>query len=64
MEAGAQCIPSHIVTNKAIAGWNDNVEQAREQSLLWHFIWQQSGRLNHRHIYHIMKTTVREQWTF
>ena len=55
--AGAQCIPSHIVTGNAITGWNDHVKQAREQSLLWHFIWQQSGRPNHGHIYHIMRTT-------
>ena len=30
LEAGAQCIPSHIVTDKAVAGWNDHVKQARE----------------------------------
>ena len=50
LEAGAQCIPSHIVTGNAIAGWNDHVKQAREQSLLWHFILRQSDRPNHRHI--------------
>ena len=57
LEAGAQCILSHIVTDKAIAGWNEHVKKAREQSLLWHFIWQQSGRPHHGHIYEIMKTT-------
>ena len=51
------CLEAHICTDKAIAGWNDHVKQAREQSLLWHFMWQQSGRPNHGHIYQIMKTT-------
>ena len=41
-----------------IAGWNDHVKQERDQSLLWHFKWQQSGRPNHGHIYQIMKTTL------
>ena len=26
LEAGAQCTPSHIVTDKSIAGWNDHVK--------------------------------------
>ena len=32
LEAGAQCIHSHIVTDKTVADWNDHVKQAREQS--------------------------------
>ena len=51
---GGRC---SIVTDKSIAGWNENVKQAGEQSLLWHFIWPQSGRPNHGHSYQIMKTS-------
>ena len=61
LQAGAQCTCIPIVTDKAIAGWNDHVKQAREQSLRWHFTWQQAGRLNHGHIYQIMKTTLQRQ---
>ena len=40
---------------KVVPGWDREIENARNKSLLWHFIWKQSERPVSAHIYSIMK---------
>ena len=40
---------------KVVSGWDREIENARNKSLLWHFIWKQSERPVTGHIYSIMK---------
>ena len=40
---------------KVVPGWDREIENARNKSLLWHFIWKQSEKPVSGHIYSIMK---------
>ena len=46
---------SDAKTRKVIPGWDQEMENARNNSLLWHYIWKQSNRPVSGHIYSIMK---------
>ena len=54
-----KCIPltGHNLKKKYVPGWVEQVAPQRERSLLWHWIWQEAGKPNNGHIYHIMKHT-------
>ena len=59
VSAGKNCIPltKHHLKKKSVPGWVEQVAPQRERSLLWHWIWQEAGKPNNGHIYHIMKRT-------
>ena len=40
---------------KVVPGWNRKIENTRNKSLLWHYIWKQSERPVSSHIYSIIK---------
>ena len=46
---------SDAKTRKVIPGWDREMENARNDSLLWHYIWKQNNRPVSGHIYNIMK---------
>ena len=46
---------SDAKTRKVIPGWDREMENARNDSLLWHYIWKQSNRPVSGHIYSIIK---------
>ena len=46
-----------------MAGWSDQVAPEKDISLLWHWIWCESGRPNYGFIYDIMKR-IRHQYHY
>ena len=38
-------------------GWSETVEPERERSLLWHWIWLDSGKPNRGLVYDVMRRT-------
>ena len=57
IDSGLTSIPSTRLNVREVPGWNDEVRQAKDQSLFWHWIWLESGRPNTGHVYAIMKRT-------
>ena len=57
IDSGLTSIPSSRLNVREVPGWNDEVRQAKDQSLFWHWIWLESGRPNTGHVYAIMKRT-------
>ena len=57
IDNGLTSIPSSRLNVREVPGWNDEVRQAKDQSLFWHWIWLESGRPNTGHVYAIMKRT-------
>ena len=57
IDSGLTSIPSSGNNVREVPGWNDEVKQAKDQSLFWHWIWLESGRPNTGHVYAIMKRT-------
>ena len=39
----------------ALPGWREELEPLRQDSLFWHFIWQQNGKPNSGQLYEVMK---------
>ena len=56
-DSGLTSIPSSRLNVREVPGWNDEVRQAKDQSLFWHWIWLDSRRTNTGHVYVIMKRT-------
>ena len=46
---------SDAIKHKVFPGWDREIENARNKSLLWHYIWKQSKMPVSGHIYSIMK---------
>ena len=40
---------------KAIPGWKSDLEPLRQESLFWHFLWQQNGKPNFGQLFETMK---------
>ena len=57
IDSGLTNIPSSDNNVREVPGWNDEVKQAKDQSIFWHWIWLESGRPNTGHVYAIMKRT-------
>ena len=49
------CIPTTRSLATNVTGWTDHVKPERERSLLWHWIWLDSGKPNKGFLYEIMK---------
>ena len=45
----------NCVVEKAIPGWRRQVEPLRQDSLFWHFLWQQNNRPNSGRLFEVMK---------
>ena len=57
LSASAECIPISRSRATEVTGWAEQVKPERERSLLWHWIWLDSGKPNTGFIYQIMKRT-------
>ena len=57
IDSGLTSIPSSRLNVREVPDWNDEIRQAKDQSLFWHWIWLESGRPNTGHVYAIMKRT-------
>ena len=57
IDSGLTSIPSSGHNGREVPGWNDEVKQAKDQSLFWHSIWFESGRPNTGPVYAIMNRT-------
>ena len=45
----------NCVVEKSIPGWRDKVEPLRQDSLFWHFLWQQNNCPNSGRLFEVMK---------
>ena len=45
----------NCVVEKSIPGWRDQVEPLRQDSLFWHFLWQQNNCPNSGRLFEVMK---------
>ena len=56
------CIPNAGLkkNNKEMPRWSDQVAPEKDCSLLWHWIWCESGSPNSGFIYDIMKRTLHQ----
>lgn len=57
ISAGFQSIPMVRSGGNDVPGWYAQVAPEREQSLLWHWIWLESGKPQRGIVYDIMKKT-------
>ena len=57
INASVNCIPTTRSRATHVTGWTDHVKPESELSLLWHWIWLESGKPNKGFIYEIMKRT-------
>ena len=58
MAASLACIPK--TKKRKVAGWTERVARFKEKSILWHRIWQQSGRPTGGLLFEIMKNAKRD----
>ena len=45
----------NCIVEKTIPGWREEIEPLRQDSLFWHFLWQQSNRPNSGSLFEVMK---------
>ena len=57
IRAGKQTLPQCSRTDRGIPYWNDEVDDARETALFWHWLWVENGRPRHRNVAAIMRKT-------
>ena len=57
IDSGLISIPDSNHNVREMPGWNDEVKQAKDQSLFRHWIWQEVGRPNTGYVFSIMKRT-------
>ena len=55
--ASRETVPRAKPNVKKIAGWSENVKDSRDTSLLWHWVWLESGKPMTGYVYSIMKRT-------
>ena len=55
--SGGRKKPGGTSGHAQVPGWNDEVEPAKQDALLWHFIWKEAGRPNRGTLHDIMSRT-------
>ena len=58
LDVSKNCIPNvGFKIKHDMIGWSDQLAHKKDRSLLWHWIWCESGKPNSGFIYDIMKRT-------
>ena len=53
--SGLNCIPLARSSGRDMPGWTEQVKPERDRSLLWHWIWRESGKPRSGVVYDIMR---------